>query len=673
MRTNTLFLALVLSVVTMTAQTAQPNNDALKARFGLFVNVDYGIHSASFQQLPGVANCCTEFTGATDLGFLGGLSYIKPFDETLGLHLRMHYWAFSAPFSETATLPVVDLAGGPAEATIQHDLTASFQQISLEPLLAYHLSPDFALLGGLTLGGVFSATYDQKETLVTPEGATFETGSRERNALSGDIPDASVFALGITVGATFDVALNSDRTVFMSPEVLFTANLLPVVSDVTWSRYHLRAGLAFSFVPPEIEDDTLSELELYQFARSIEPPRRGQPGVAFQSGISAVGIGSDGRESEVSQLRIEEFSSTRVRPLLPYVFFDERSATLPARYRQLSEEQRDNFAIENFYNLDAMVTYYHLLNVVGKRMSDDPSATIALTGCTDPSEGADGTSLAQDRANAVKKYLTSTWNIDASRISSSARSTPEKPSNVNEADGRVENRRVELSSSSASILAAVESKDTMRVVEPAGIRFRPSIDPKVPIASWTMFVSNEGSLVKTFHGGDPVPSTIDWRPDQRLNLIPRGTKELQYLVAVTDSNGAVIPSATKTIPITEVTLADKTGSGRTDKTVDRYSLILFGFDSAELSADNQALINNVKGRIGSNASTKVIGYTDRTGSDDYNRQLSDRRAKSVARALGVPESTAQGVGESFPLYDNDTPEGRFYSRTVEVLVETPRN
>lgn len=673
MRTTLLLLAIACSVLNLAAQTELANGTVRPARFGLFGNVDYGMHSADFSQLPGVANCCPEFTSASDLGFLGGFSYIKPFDATWGMQLRMHYWSFKAPFSVTETLPIVDLSGGPDEATIEHQLTASFQQISVEPLVSYNLTPDLALLGGLTAGAVFSATYDQKEVLVEPQGATFNNGSRERNVLSGDIPDASVLALGLTIGASFDVALNSDRTIFMSPEVLFTANLTPVVSGLTWSRYHLRGGLSFSFVPPDIEEDTLSEIELYQFARSIEPPKRGQPGVRFQSNISAVGIASDGREGELTQLRIEEFASTRVRPLLPYVFFDAKSASLPTKYRQISDEQRDNFDMANFYNLDAMVTYYNVLNILGKRMTSEPTATITLTGCTDPSEGADGSSLAQDRANVVKNYLTSTWNIDPSRISTMARATPERPSNVNETDGQAENRRVEISSNVASLLAPVESKDTMRVVEPAGVRFRPSIDPKVPIASWTLFVSNNGSLVKTFHGNDPVPSVVDWRPDQRLMMIPRGTKELQYLVAVTDSNGAVIPSSTRTLPINEVTLEDKASAGRTDKTVDRYSLILFGFDSAELSSENQSLVNNIKGRISNTATTKVIGYTDRSGSDEYNRQLSDRRAKNVARALGLPESSAQGVGESFPLYDNDTPEGRFYSRTVEVLVETPRN
>jgi hypothetical protein len=29
------------------------------------------------------------------------------------------------------------------------------------------------------------------------------------------------------------------------------------------------------------------------------------------------------------------------------------------------------------------------------------------------------------------------------------------------------------------------------------------------------------------------------------------------------------------------------------------------------------------------------------------------------------------VGETMPLYDNELPEGRFYSRTVNVIVETP--
>ena len=47
------------------------------------------------------------------------------------------------------------------------------------------------------------------------------------------------------------------------------------------------------------------------------------------------------------------------------------------------------------------------------------------------------------------------------------------------------------------------------------------------------------------------------------------------------------------------------------------------------------------------------------------------RADAAAQALGIPVKEAVGRGEKELLYDNDLPEGRYYCRTVTVIVETP--
>jgi len=39
----------------------------------------------------------------------------------------------------------------------------------------------------------------------------------------------------------------------------------------------------------------------------------------------------------------------------------------------------------------------------------------------------------------------------------------------------------------------------------------------------------------------------------------------------------------------------------------------------------------------------------------------------------VKSLTSHGFGKTAPLYDNAVPEGRYYNRTVQVLVETPIN
>ncbi|MBL1160541.1 MAG: hypothetical protein D8M52_02340 [Chlorobi bacterium] len=651
--------------------TATPTvefNDA--ARISLFGNYDISVSSASFQGIPGVSSCCPEYTSTTGSGLVLGVGYIKPLNTDLTLNLRMHYQSFKTPFTSNETLPIVDLEGGPSQASIEHQLTGTFQQINLEPLMAYRLANNLQALGGVTLGAVFAADFSQKEVLVTPVDGAFANNSRERNVQSGQIPDNSVIAAGISVGLTYNLALNSDRTLFLSPEALFTFSLFPHASNMSWTTHHLRAGLGISYAPPPV-DDSLTDSELYEFAKSITPPTSVSPDVPFVSSISHNGFTETGVPTDGSSITLEEFLSTRIRPLLPYVFFKPGSAELPETYRTLSSDQVERFSMKNFYNLDAMITYSHVLNIIGKRMNENPTSAVTLTGCADPLEN--NASLAAERAQAVADYLTDVWDIAPTRINVITRGLPEKPSRSTDADGLEENARVEISSASPELLAFVESSDTMVVTQPSAIRFEPGIKPNMPIANYTLFIANGQQLLKTFSGPDPLPTAIDWRISESVPWIPKTATQVSYLIAVRDSGGAVIPSATKTIPIRRITSQDKQRSGSPNIKIDRYSLILFGFDQDAVTPDHQEIISLIKQRIQPNSTVKVVGYTDRTGDAAYNKGLSERRARSVATALGVPENNASGRGEVLPLYNNNTPEGRFYSRTVEVLVETPQN
>jgi outer membrane protein OmpA-like peptidoglycan-associated protein len=71
---------------------------------------------------------------------------------------------------------------------------------------------------------------------------------------------------------------------------------------------------------------------------------------------------------------------------------------------------------------------------------------------------------------------------------------------------------------------------------------------------------------------------------------------------------------------------------------------------------------------------KVVGYTDSTGSETHNQQLSELRANAVKNALvikGVNAArvTTMGMGESNPIADNSTEAGRQLNRRVNVVIE----
>jgi outer membrane protein OmpA-like peptidoglycan-associated protein len=70
---------------------------------------------------------------------------------------------------------------------------------------------------------------------------------------------------------------------------------------------------------------------------------------------------------------------------------------------------------------------------------------------------------------------------------------------------------------------------------------------------------------------------------------------------------------------------------------------------------------------------KVLGFTDSTGSEAHNQELSARRAEAVRRVLvqrGVSEKAAKaiGMGEAQPVAANHTSTGRAKNRRVELRI-----
>jgi outer membrane protein OmpA-like peptidoglycan-associated protein len=73
----------------------------------------------------------------------------------------------------------------------------------------------------------------------------------------------------------------------------------------------------------------------------------------------------------------------------------------------------------------------------------------------------------------------------------------------------------------------------------------------------------------------------------------------------------------------------------------------------------------------------VEGHADSQGPEEFNDELSYRRANAVSQYLvtrGVPENRvrAVGYGETRPIADNSSPEGRANNRRVEIVVESPK-
>ncbi|GAB5510524.1 MAG: OmpA family protein [Hyphomicrobiales bacterium] len=99
----------------------------------------------------------------------------------------------------------------------------------------------------------------------------------------------------------------------------------------------------------------------------------------------------------------------------------------------------------------------------------------------------------------------------------------------------------------------------------------------------------------------------------------------------------------------------------------------FDFDSDVLRSDSETIITTMYEGLSAESATSItiVGHSSAEGAEDYNRDLSQRRASSVVealvtRGLDAGRISASGMGEDQPIASNDDEAGRSLNRRVEI-------
>ena len=143
-------------------------------KFGYFVGDIFNIHTATFNALPGVPNCCPSFQSG-----VGNSYYYGFFVEVPG-----KYFNLSDNFSLQSRIAVskldatliyneetlINLTGIDEPGVIEHKLESEYLTIGLEPYINYYFSDRFKVSIGARISNLIRADYSQIETLIKPEG-----------------------------------------------------------------------------------------------------------------------------------------------------------------------------------------------------------------------------------------------------------------------------------------------------------------------------------------------------------------------------------------------------------------------------------------------------------------------------------------------------------------------
>ncbi len=673
-----LLLICVMLIPSLLQAQDNTKDNTLRNRYGILGNYNLNRHSSDFSQLPGVTNCCPDFEDGEGIGFTAGLLFELPYNERLSVILRTIYAQYNADFTDDEQKTMLH-QGEPTDIITTHDLTTELSDIALEALISVKPIGNFSLTGGFYGGYIFGKKIEQDEKLKSPSNLTFDNGRKVRYPSSRDIQDASAFRAALTGGISYDIAFDKDNTIIVAPEILYTYGLSPLVPSLTWNADMIRFGLSVKFSPlpkkPEIEEE-IEEPEPPSEPEIAQEDTRGATedfgdleGVKIEPESQLVKVDvsayfyENDTEKQLSSLDITG-KQQELFPILPYIFFNENSSELPDRYILLNDNEADNFKISDIENSSRLETYYNVLNIIGRRMQSHPDAKLTITGCNSNTGDEQGnTELSSERASAVYRYLNEVRNITPDRLIVQSRNLPKHPSKPDEADGIAENRRVEITSDTWQITAPLFLENDRDVRLPEKIVFKPELDTTGSIEGWKLDISTKEKIIKTFEDTGVPPKEIVWKINEKE--FPTTANSLNYVMEVDQKGGIASLSSQKTITIENIR-DDKQNSSNNPQTV--FRLILFDFDEADTDNFDKRTIELINNRISGASEVLVKGYADRLGEEDYNLRLSRRRAKAVANFLNHSKIKTKGMGESQKLFNNDLPEGRFYNRTVEIVV-----
>ncbi len=382
-------------------------------------------------------------------------------------------------------------------------------------------------------------------------------------------------------------------------------------------------------------------------------------------------------EMDPERVTIEEITTIDSSPMLNYVYFHKGESSIPKRYVtfDLQKETAD------FSETDLRGTrekYLHVLNIVGKRLQQNPEATIRLVGCnSNYGEEKGRTELSRARADSVKAYLQYIWGISPSRMEVIARNLPEIPSTNRIEQGREENQRTEIHSGYLEILEPVRSVYMDIRSDAKSIRVLPKIDSEHGLESWKITFSSREETVDTLSGQGSLPSEIvvsseAFRPEKLSQY-----DQIQARLTVKDTEGQTLETTSEPVKIHFIQKEQLQAQNLGYMVEEKYALILFDFDRADIKDKNAAIVDHIAKRINGidDVAVNIVGHTDIIGSQDYNMKLSQRRAKAVydkiTAALDSRKAQAvqySGVGPFDPLYDNALPENRALNRTVTITL-----
>ncbi len=671
-------------------------------RFGITGGVGQQFHGASFLTVPrGVAelvddangltqdNKAYSFQSGTGTGWnIGGLIEF-PLHTAFSLGVRASLAGRNGTLlSREFSTPVGRRDGSEDEGRFVRRFDASLATVGGEVLVGWNPWNTLHVYLGARVDFAYQKTFRQQEELLAPSDGTFDNGLRVRNVQSGVLPDVRNWGVanlnaGLIGGVGYEIPLGNGNIWTLEPSIMGNLGLLNVMQnmkpDEYWRVSTLSGNVALRYYPTRAamfneQEYRIEQLQLLE-KRVVAERTKIQEELRElqQSGLIAeitkvVGIQDDGTTVEQPSIYAEEVPASSVVEWLPNVFFGEGSSVIPARYKRLLASDTKNLSLEKLAaDKSPLTAYYNALNIVGKRMREQPSTTLVLKGVR-ANSGAEATmtNLARRRAEAVREYLQSVWGISAERVTIEEKTV--QPSALNNSSAAGEGHAVELSSTDASLLAPLTFAGTTRILSPSSLEIDINIRSGKGIKQWSLevsqFLENEVQTLKVFEGTGVHPKKLFWNIQSDCASLVGN--QLTMTLNATDVNNRTTDAPTQVLNVQYIAAQNKRepNGQKNQKKIDT----VIGLLDATTFGLSLPTIQHLR-QVIQPSSTVMLGFESSVekNSSALTKQIADLANQLGMKPTDIRVLPARNVAEALATL----PEQTSYRRLVVWQIETP--
>lgn len=637
------------------------SNEPDKAlNLGIILGANYVQNETKLPVIMG-DTCCGEFNNGNDASFYTGISLNYEFIPSF-LFADVRFLFDSRPATLAVNTEKYEVYNSTTDkyelATIQNDIKATLNYFVFD--IGAKIRPIESLPFAFRLGfdisdASITKSYTQTRQIIKPSGIQLN-GKDIETVSEGDFENLTV-SQGLSGSLIADFKLNEIIT--LSPELSYRYPLNSSMDNIDWFTTLIRAGATFSIrlnEPPK--DQNIIEVKESEIEEKIDLVEE-QEIIVRKDIIKSLSI---------DDLTFTETIVTQTYPILPYVFFDSASSNLSNKYYYKGDTK--NFS-EQKLDKNSLKIYERLLDIIGSRLSESGKG-ITIKGYTDGLEKEtlnDRKSLAISRANTVKEYLVSKWHIESAKINIETEDIPSQPTSSVYKEGLEENRRVELSPNNIDLLKPIIHSQFLEYTTDNNQLIIDIDVDREEIKDYTLIISDDN---EQYYSESKLTSpkskiSLDLNNDLLKKLASSDIDNLKVELMITKKDGRL---ESKIAPF-------KVIKDNNDFELGRLNLIVFDFDKSVISEPNRNMIDKfIVNNISQRSQIDIVGSTDFLGERLYNKDLSKKRADNVANYINtlLPDiryNSVSGIGAENPKFDNSSPEGRFYCRTVLIEVKTP--